>query len=429
MTRCVYRPSRIVNGKRVRQRMYRLAYQFPGMARKKFVSLNTTDKQVAEKRADDFLRERQQEAAGIILPKVLRDSGHRELTEHIRDYTRDLRSSQRDEGYVYTVEKRLLKLARECSWHFFREITADSFQAWRTRQRKAAKTLKQYFDTAVAFIKWMERHQRCMGNPLERVSRIETRGREKRVRRALSREEIARLLAVSGSRRLGYLAAIYTGLRRGELKALQWGDVHLEEGFLIARAATTKNRRASSIPLHDDLRSALKAERAARFIRHEAVPVFTQETLGSMYRMRQDLKSANIPEEDAQGRRVDFHALRGSLNTHLALAKVDPQTRQQIMRHSDIRLTLGVYTDKTMLPIADALRSLPSFSRPPESEDATLCATILDADGLASASAGTTGRKEPVLQSPENERVGLELPPRDAIWHEGQNGCLTRTRT
>jgi hypothetical protein len=43
-----------------------------------------------------------------------------------------------------------------------------------------------------------------------------------------------------------------------------------------------------------------------------------------MWMMRKDLEAAGLPFVDAQGRRADFHSLRGTLNTHLA-GKVDPQ--------------------------------------------------------------------------------------------------------
>src|SRR5258708_3395942 len=97
---------------------------------------------------------------------------------------------------------------------------------------------------------------------------------------------------------------------------------------------------------------------------------------------------------------ADFHALRRSLNTHMALAKVDPQTRQQVMRHSDIRLTLDVYTDKWLLPVSEAIRNLPSFE-----EDATLCATTLDISGHYTASVGTNGNAESVSEVPANEQL------------------------
>lgn len=424
MTRCVYRPTRMKNGKRVRQRIYRLAYCLPGMKGKKYVSLQTSDKQVAERKADEFLRELQQEEAGVIPPKARREAVIRPLSKHIEDYASDLRSAGRDEGYVYTVEKRLLKLCVECGWKLIRDVTADSFQAWRAKQNKAAKTLKQYFDTATGLVKWLERNGRFSGNPLQHVSRIETRGREQRLRRAFSSAEMERLLAVAGPRRLGYLAAVFTGLRRGELRALEWGDLHLdvEHPFIAVRASTTKNHRKAAIPLHAQLAGELRNARPMDV--EDGDVVFSKETLPSMWWMRRDLQAAGIPFEDGQGRRVDFHALRGSFNTNMARAKVDPHTRQQVMRHSDIRLTLDVYTDKTMLPIAEAIHSLPAFG-----EDATLCATNLDTSGHLASQRGTNGARLDEAEVPANERISRDLAQDDAEWRRDKIGCLTRTRT
>jgi hypothetical protein len=53
--------------------------------------------------------------------------------------------------------------------------------------------------------------------------------------------------------------------------------------------------------------------------------VFSVASLASIYMMRKDLAEAGIPFEDAQGRRADFHALRMSLNTHLAKRKLPPR--------------------------------------------------------------------------------------------------------
>ncbi len=51
---------------------------------------------------------------------------------------------------------------------------------------------------------------------------------------------------------------------------------------------------------------------------------------------------AGVPYKDDQGRQADFHALRKSFNTHLAQAAVDPQTRKEMMRHSELRLTTNI---------------------------------------------------------------------------------------
>ena len=77
----------------------------------------------------------------------------------------------------------------------------------------------------------------------------------------LYRPEIQRLLAVAWPRKAIYLTAVFTGLRRGELAALEWGDVHLNNPnpFLNVRASTTKNHRQAVIPLHRDVVTELES--------------------------------------------------------------------------------------------------------------------------------------------------------------------------
>jgi hypothetical protein len=35
----------------------------------------------------------------------------------------------------------------------------------------------------------------------------------------------------------------------------------------------------------------------------------------------------------------------------MALAKIEPDMRKKVMRHSDVRLTMETYTDSQMLPL------------------------------------------------------------------------------
>jgi len=130
-----------------------------------------------------------------------------------------------------------------------KDVTADSFMVWRGAQTLAAKTLNDYLDAANALLKWMQRATRLENNPLQTVGKVKTAGREKVQRRALTDEEVRRLLAVAGPRRPVYLTAINTGLRRAELKSLQKGDCHLygDNPCLKVRASTTKNEKAVRI--------------------------------------------------------------------------------------------------------------------------------------------------------------------------------------
>ena len=71
------------------------------------------------------------------------------------------------------------------------------------------------------------------------------------------------------------------------------------------------------------------------------------------------LAVASIPKIDEHGRTVHVHGLRHSFGTHLSKVGVAPRTAQAAMRHSDIGLTMNVYTDLRLLDIAGAIDSLP----------------------------------------------------------------------
>ena len=53
--------------------------------------------------------------------------------------------------------------------------------------------------------------------------------------------------------------------------------------------------------------------------------------------------------------------MRTTFGTLLSAAGVYPRTAQAAMRHSDIGLTMGVYTDPKLLDVAGAVESLPAL--------------------------------------------------------------------
>ena len=99
--------------------------------------------------------------------------------------------------------------------------------------------------------------------------------------------------------------------------------------------------------------------------------------------LNRDLKAAGIPKKDERGRVVDLHAMRMTLATMLNNAGVAPRTAQEIMRHSDIRLTMATYTDAKLLNVTGALDSLPTLSpnEPTDNEHEVMRATGTDSTG------------------------------------------------
>src|SRR5271167_3863654 len=123
--------------KRKGRRVWRGRYRLAGMPKPIEVPLGTADKQVAQTKLLKLVKEAEQERAGIIAPKSLRDGAQRRLNDHLADYTRDLEKLGRDSMYVYNVDKLVERLLAECDWDLPMNVTADSFQDWRGNQDKA----------------------------------------------------------------------------------------------------------------------------------------------------------------------------------------------------------------------------------------------------------------------------------------------------
>jgi hypothetical protein len=77
--------------------------------------------------------------------------------------------------------------------------------------------------------------------------------------------------------------------------------------------------------------------------------------------VRADLKTAGILYVDASRAVADFHALRKTFGTLLMLAGVSEFVRMKLMRHSDLKLTQGAYTDVGMMPVWNAIAALPAM--------------------------------------------------------------------
>lgn len=344
-----------------KKRIWRGRYRLENEARLTDISLHSRDRQVAKERLRKIVKEKEQEREGIILPGSIRSAASKKLVDHLDGYVADLDKAGRSASHLDHVERRIIHLIKECPWHCCVDISSDSFQKWRVRQSgKSPKTLNEYLNAASAFCNWMVRQARMVGNPLKYVAKANVKGNETVKRRALTDDETRRILDVAGPRRVVYLTALCTGLRRHEMEALEWGDLDLDTAAPVikVRAVTTKNKRAAVLPVHVKLAEELKRQRPASWVTSDLV---FEDIIPDMDVFRNDLKAADVPFIDDQGQRIDFHALRKTYCTNLARAGVNPWIAMKLMRHSDIHLTTKVYTDAGKLPLRESLDRLPDF--------------------------------------------------------------------
>ncbi len=342
-------------------RCYYLRYRFGEMPVDRWKSLGVTDKQVAEKKAQEFIQEKEREAAGILEPKTIRDAAMRPLAAHLQDYVADLekrnRAGRNGRG-GRQLKMRVTTLLNECKWKLAYNINADSFIAWRSCQEKSARTLNHYLQAMGSFLNWLERTGRIKRNPLKFVAKVDERGKVTRTRRALTDGELRRLVAGSDWRGLVYFTAARTGLRQEELRQLVWDDLRLEEEvpYVRVRVVWAKNKTEEHVALLPEICEALKAHRPPNFL---TTGLVFDRGVPRAERLRADLEANEIGYQDGLGRYADFHALRNTWTTFLQRNGIAQRFAMKLLRHSDIRLTSKVYTDESQLPIYEAIKNLP----------------------------------------------------------------------
>jgi len=342
------------------------------------------DKAASEAALNDMRRRLERSGVGIIDPKVQT----RPIAEHVDDFMADLEARRRSADYCRILRLWIDRIVRECGWTTLRSVTADSVISWINRavqQQVAPKTIRNMIGAVGSFCAWAVKRSRMYANPIAGVELPRVDGDVRRQRRALTLEEIDRLLDVAGPRRMIYWTALTTGLRRSELKSLQWGDVRIGNvpaPYIQLRAIATKSRRADSIPLRADVADALVAARPTDWRSTDRV----FKAIPGIDTFKRDLQRADIPFIDDAGRRVDLHALRHSYCSHLAAAGVNPREAMGLMRHTDMRLTAQVYTDDRLLPLRSAVERLPAFRGAPEQAVETTNEQANGTDGRVVAS-------------------------------------------
>ena len=387
-------------------RCYYLRYRFGDMPADRWKSLGVTDRQVAEKKAQEFRQEQEREAAGILEPKVIRNAASRPLPAHLEDYLGDLekrnRAGRNGRG-ARQLKMRVSTLLSECNWNVAFNVTADSFIAWRTRQKKSARTLNHYLLAMVSFLNWLERVGRIKANPLKFVGKIDERGQSKRVRRAFTDDELRRLVAGSGRRGIVYFTAARTGLRQEELRQLIWEDVRLEDKVphVRVRVICAKNKKEELVPLVPEIAEALQGYRPAN---HSLTDLVFPKRVPVARQLRRDCKAIGIAYQDDSGRYADFHALRYTWATFLQRHGIAQRFAMKLLRHSDIKLTAKVYTDESQLPIYEAIKVLPRLS-----DSTQIRAQISDAEGQIVSQADPKAKRKKTIVSRGKDAVWREL--------------------
>ena len=159
---------------------------------------------------------------------------------------------------------------------------------------------------------------------------------------------------------IGIAVCLYTGIRIGELCAMQWKDIDLEKRTLtvrktIQRIQTPDNTKRTKLVITEPKsQSSIRiipmpeclAEKLGSYVGNEddyilsgtSKPVEPRTMQNRFARM---LKNANLPS-------VHFHSLRHAFATRCIALGFDVKTLSEILGHSSVELTLNRYVHSSM---------------------------------------------------------------------------------
>ena len=367
------------------------------------VSTGCRDELNARQRLADLERRAERVKSGVLTRREADavDRLHEPIDRQVAEYVSRLpgrRGGLASPVHRENTRRYLERLAAECRWACLADLSRADLERWIADQSRpgpdgkpirSARSINCHRAAAVAFANWLADPHigRLPSNPFgtgrTTTAKADEDADPRRHRRALSPDELARLVdaaknapgrrperrgegdgssakrpaeRLSGRDRADlWLILAGTGLRVGEVKKLTVADIRLDAVPPHVRipASVAKSRREQTVPLRSDLVAILRGRLAGR---KPADPLFAIPA-DLIARFNADCRRAGIPKRDGEGLTVDVHSLRKTFGTMLSRSGVAPRTTMELMRHSRIDLTMSVYTDPKLLPLAAALEA------------------------------------------------------------------------
>jgi integrase len=346
------------------------------------------------------------------------------LAAHLDDWKDALQAKGSTAGHANQHFKQAQRIVDGCSFITLADISASRVEQFIanlrenqtddegiTRRGVSAATSNHYLTAIKGFCAWLVKDRRRHDNPLVHLGRIDTQADRRHDRRALSIEELRWLLDVTengytrldenhqrvkvgpfdqdgmsaADRGLLYRVAVETGLRAGELRSLTRGSFKLDgdQPEVTAKAGYTKNRKVAHLPLRPSTVALLashlagKMPSAAAFMmpqKHHVIDMFRSDlerARAAWLDSRQTAQERSKAEQtyflayiDADGLYADFHSLRHTFISNLVAGNVHPKTAQRLARHSDINLTMNLYTHLRRENLSSAVDLLPNLDAP-----------------------------------------------------------------
>ena len=369
----------------------------------------STDKKIAQLMLNELVIQVEREKSG--LADSIEIEMKKPITVHLDAYHQHLVAKNNTPRHIREVIRRINRILENRQIKTAMQLKTVEIEAFindlRTDYYVSLQTCNHYMRSMKSFARWMLLNERLYRNPLDSLTILNTRTDRRHDRRPLAMDEFIRMYeaaktgppveGISGyDRAMLYLLAAWTGYRKGELGSLtlrHFVGLDTDTPMIIVRAGYSKRRRDDSMVLHLDVADRFKKWLEIRQPASDDEILFPiSEASCGVERKTSDMMAFDLmaarqiwiaeTDDEAEkkkrhasdflkyqgtdGKFADFHALRHTFITNLSYANIAPKTAQMLARHSDIKLTMQIYTHINAQEQADAIKSLPGLTKKDE---------------------------------------------------------------
>jgi len=315
------------------------------------------------------------------------------------------------------------------------------------------RTSNGYLQACKQFFRWMVADGRIHENPLAHLQRLNAKLDVRRKRRSFEPDEMRYLLETTRAaktrykmdgyqRSLVYLFACESGLRANEIRTLKVSSFDFNHNTVTVIAGHSKHRREDVLSMRPETATLLQAffkernklpsapafnipSKTSNMIRAdmaEARQKWVEQAKDSPKEYKSRQESNFLKAETPEGI-LDFHCSRHTTGSLLAAAGVHPKTAQDIMRHSDINLTMSMYTHTLRGQVQTALGQLPDLSLPSIDSQETK-ATGTDEHPVDTGKSAYRPAYRKLTGNAYSDRTGMSSPDKnDKIGSDSSNSC------
>ncbi len=285
--------------------------------------------------------------------------------------------------YYNIVNNHIKPLVGECLPQAFNQVFIETFShrlltegSLKTPKGLSPKTVRDILMVLHGVLKYIKRETGDGTSGIEIVYPKE----EKKEMRVLTKEEQSRfvryLLSEMDSCKFGVLLALLTGMRIGEVCALRWRDISINDktvqvegtmqrlqtldgaaqktSVVVGSPKSETSKRV--IPLTDEaaaLCSQMKPETPDAFVL-TGVPGHFMEPRALQYRLAKYTKACGLEQ-------VNFHALRHTFATRCVEVDFEIKSLSEILGHSTVKVTLDRYVHPSMELKRENMKKLPAI--------------------------------------------------------------------